>query len=183
MTNINHILIEIRKPISIINLFIFIFFLILGSWAYTHNGEPIEPNVFGVNINHFSAFFGGSSLLLWFIFAIPTLKCRKKNYSETQSLHCLKSFPPIYNTFCTEIFIGLAALISTVLWSHQRELIEVYYIWLKDVKKFGVHNVKPLIKYLQLDEIAGDMLGFIFFLIVNISLYYWYYNKMKQHKN
>ncbi len=80
MKNINNTLIEIRKPISLINFGVFFLSLIIGLWAYQYNNAVIEPNFFGININHFFTFLGGSSLVLWLsIGLMPCISLIKKS--------------------------------------------------------------------------------------------------------
>ncbi len=134
--------IKIRRSIKWINLGLFILFLIIGLYTYLDNGKDIEPNIFKININHFSTFFGGSSLILTGLIFI----------SDLLKIHS--------NKLTIEKFSIFLSSIATLWFTYDDE----------------IQNIKD-IKY---DEIYGNLLGLVCFIIINIALYIYFiktYNK------
>ena len=133
---------KVRNKAKLINLCLFIIFLIIGFYTYVDNGKKIEPNIFSININHFSTFFGGSSFVLSIL--LFSMNIFKFNSTKLE----------------IEFTSILIALLGTLWFTYDDEM-----------------NNKL---NLQFDEIYGNILGFVFFLIINIGLYifsYKTYNK------
>jgi len=167
-TNINALL-SVRKKVANINLFFVLFFIIIGFYAYKSNKNMVELNLMGININHFSTFFGGSSALLFFIFYIIPIICSIKKNKE-----CMYNLPKIYYTYLIEITVLCFALIGTLLFSIDHEFTQAIERWekwdnivLKDQLLWDI--------FIQSNEIISDILGFIFFLLMNVYLYSYFY--------
>lgn len=97
-------IIEIRDKIKWINLIFFILFLIIGFYTYQGNEKDIEPSIFGININHFSTFFGGSSFVLFLIlFLSEHLKIKDNNLHIEFFVSLLSGVATLWFTYDDEI--------------------------------------------------------------------------------
>ena len=135
-------LIKIRDKVKWINLIFFVLFLIIGFWTYIDNGNSIEPSILGVNINHFSTFFGGSS----FVLSMLLILSKYLNIKD-DDLHI-------------ELFVAILSLIATLWFTYDDEIINRYNF--------------------NFSEILGNILGYVFFLIINIIIYK-YLNRFFTH--
>jgi len=162
-------LLSFRKKVAYINLFFILFFILIGFYAYQSNKNMIELNLMGININHFATFFGGSSALLFFMLYIMPIVCSIKKNKE-----CIYHLPKIYYTYLIEITAIFFALIGTLLLSIDHEFTQAIERW----EKWDNIELKPYLLwdiFIQTNEIISDVLGFVFFLLINVYLYSYFY--------
>lgn len=100
-------IIVIRDNVKCINFIFFIFFLIIGFYTYQGNEKDIEPCIIGININHFSTFFGGSSFVLFLLLTLS--KCLK---IQDNKLHI-------------ELFTIIISVIATLWFTYDDEIEDI----------------------------------------------------------
>lgn len=108
-------IIKIRDNVKWINLIFFILFLIIGFYTYQGNEKDIEPCIVGININHFSAFFGGSSFVLFLLLTL------------------FKYFKIQDNNLHLELFVIIFSGIATLLFTYDDEIV--------NMKKFNYSEI------------------------------------------